>query len=80
MDDPIAARLPTAAMLVNVPFFHVSGLHTMQFLSYRAGRKLVLMHKWNAEKALELAEQESLTTIEGVPTMIGEILNSPDLG
>lgn len=80
MSDPIAKRLPKAAMLVNVPFFHVSGLHTMQFLSYRAGRKLVLMHKWNAEKALELAEAEKLTTIEGVPTMIGEILNSPDLG
>ncbi|MFP6597625.1 MAG: class I adenylate-forming enzyme family protein, partial [Candidatus Hydrogenedentota bacterium] len=79
MDDPIAARLPTAAMLVNVPFFHVSGLHTMQFLSYRAGRKLVLMYKWNAEMALELAEREELTTIEGVPTMIGEILNSPGL-
>jgi len=79
MDDPLALRLPTAAMLVNVPFFHVSGLHTMQFLSYRAGRKLVLMYKWNAEIALELAEKEALTTIEGVPTMIGEILNSPDL-
>lgn len=79
MDDPIAARLPTAAMLCNVPFFHVSGLHTMLFLSYRAGRKLVLMYKWNAEMALELAEREELTTIEGVPTMIGEILNSPDL-
>lgn len=79
MDDPIAARLPTGAMLITVPFFHVSGLHTMQFLSYRAGRKAVIMHKWNAEKALELAERESLTSIEGVPTMIGEILNSPDL-
>jgi acyl-CoA synthetase (AMP-forming)/AMP-acid ligase II len=79
MDDPIALRLPETAMLVNVPFFHVSGLHTMQFMSYRAGRKLVLMHKWNAEKALELAEAEKLTTIEGVPTMIGEILNSADL-
>jgi len=79
MNDPLAARLPTGAMLLNVPFFHVSGLHTMLFLSYRAGRKLVMMHKWSAERALELAEQESLTQIEGVPTMIGEILNCPDL-
>ncbi len=79
MDDPLAARLPREKMLVNVPFFHVSGLHTMLFLSYRAGRTLVLMYKWNAEKALELAERESLTKIEGVPTMTGEILHSPDL-
>ncbi|MFP6583362.1 MAG: class I adenylate-forming enzyme family protein [Candidatus Hydrogenedentota bacterium] len=79
VDDPIAKRLPAAAMLLNVPLFHVSGLHTMLFLSYRSGRKLVMMYKWNAEQALELAEKESLTVIEGVPTMIGEILNSPDL-
>ena len=80
MDDPIAARMPTAAMIVTVPFFHVSGLHTMLFLSYRTGRKLVLMHKWNAEQALELIAQESITQLEGVPTMIGEVLNSPELG
>jgi long-chain acyl-CoA synthetase len=79
MDDPIAARMPAMALLVTVPFFHVSGLHTMLFLSYRTGRKMVLMYKWNVEKALDLAEKESVTTIEGVPTMIGEILNSPDL-
>jgi len=79
MDDPIATRLPAASMLLNVPLFHVAGLHTMLFLSYRGARKLVLMHKWNAEKGLELIERESITTVEGVPTMIGEILNSPDL-
>jgi long-chain acyl-CoA synthetase len=79
MDDPLASRMPASSMLVNVPFFHVSGLHTMQFLSYRSGRKLVLMYKWNAEMALELAEKEGLTDIQGVPTMIGEILNSPQL-
>ena len=79
MNDPLAARLPKELMLVNVPFFHVSGLHTMLFLSYRAGRTLVLMYKWNPEKALELIERESLTKMDGVPTMIGEVLHSPDL-
>ena len=79
MNDPLAARLPRESMLVNVPFFHVSGLHTMLFLSYRTGRTLVLMYKWNPEKALELVERESLTKMDGVPTMIGEVLHSPDL-
>lgn len=79
MDDPLAARLPKTAMLLNVPLFHVSGLHTMQFLSYRAGRKLVMMHKWNAEHALELIEREGITQLEGVPTMIGEVIHSPEL-
>jgi acyl-CoA synthetase (AMP-forming)/AMP-acid ligase II len=79
MDDPIAARFPREKMLVNVPFFHVSGLHTMLFLSYRAGRTLVLTYKWNAEKALELIDRESLTRLDGVPTMLGEVLNLPNL-
>jgi len=79
MDDPIAARFPTEKMLVNVPFFHVSGLHTMLFLSYRSGRMLVLTYKWNVQQALELVERESLTRVDGVPTMVGEILNYPDL-
>lgn len=79
VEDPIALRLPAASMLLNVPLFHVSGLHTMLFLSYRGARKLVMMRKWNAEEALMLAERESIGRIEGVPTMIGEILNSPDL-
>jgi len=79
MDDPIAARLGTETLLVSVPFFHVSGFHTMFLLSYRSGRKLVLMHKWNADNALELIEKEAITAIEGVPTMIGEIIHSPNL-
>ena len=52
---------------------------TWGFQPEGAGRKLVLMYKWSAEKTLELTERESLTKIEGVPTMIGEILHSPDL-
>jgi len=79
MDDPLALRMPAAAILLNVPLFHVSGLHTMQFMSYRAARKAVMMHKWNAEQALELIEREAITQLEGVPTMIGEVLHSPDL-
>ena len=77
--ESLSAQFPASATLLSVPLFHVSGLHTMLFMSYRAGRKLVFMHKWNAEKALELTEKESLTSLEGVPTMIGEVLNSPDV-
>ncbi len=75
MDDPLAARFPREKMLVNIPFFHVSGLHTMLFLSYWSGRTIVLMRKWEVQKALELIEGEGLTRVDGVPTLIGEILN-----
>ncbi len=76
---PLFSEMPAEKFLVNVPLFHVSGLHTMLLLSYRSGRNLYLMYKWNAEEALDLTEKEGLATIQGVPTMIGEILHSPDL-
>jgi long-chain acyl-CoA synthetase len=42
------------------------------------GRKLVLMYKWNAERALELIEREKINTMSGVPSMAWQILESPE--
>jgi long-chain acyl-CoA synthetase len=42
-----------------------------------AGGKLVLMHKWDAERALELIERERVTTFGGVPAMVWQVLQSP---
>jgi acyl-CoA synthetase (AMP-forming)/AMP-acid ligase II len=38
------------------------------------------MYKWNAERALELIERERVTTFGGVPTMVWQVLQSPDFG
>jgi long-chain acyl-CoA synthetase len=43
-----------------------------------AGNKLVLMHKWNPERALELIERERVTNFGGVPSMVWQVLQSPD--
>ena len=79
MDEIISKDFPREKLLANVPLFHVSGLQTMLLLSYRAGRRMVLMYKWSAENALQLIEKESITRMDGVPTMVGEVLHSPDL-
>tara|TARA_B100000686_G_C16665705_1_gene903482 strand:- start:373 stop:1254 length:882 start_codon:yes stop_codon:yes gene_type:complete len=42
------------------------------------GGKLVLMHRWNPESALELIERERTSTFTGVPVMARELINSPD--
>jgi len=64
-------------ILANVPFFHVTGSHVIFLTSILQHRKLVMMYKWNPEKALELIEQERLSYIHGVPTMTWEVMNSP---
>ena len=37
------------------------------------------MHKWDAERALELIERERVTTFGGVPAMVWQVLESPRL-
>ncbi|MCY4656257.1 MAG: class I adenylate-forming enzyme family protein [Gammaproteobacteria bacterium] len=67
------------SMILSVPLFHVTGL-TVQFLStFRFGRKLVGMYKWDVEEALKIIERERITSFNGVPTMSYELVKSEKL-
>ena len=63
--------------LLSVPFFHATGCHSVLVANLAAGGKLVLMHRWDAERALELIERERVTTFGGVPAMVWQVLQSP---
>lgn len=63
--------------LLAVPLFHVSGLYAMFLLSLRGGRKIVMMYKWSADAALQLIEQEKITTLSAVPQMVLDVLQHP---
>jgi acyl-CoA synthetase (AMP-forming)/AMP-acid ligase II len=67
------------AILLAVPLFHVTGLHSMFLLSLAVGRKIVMMRKWDVDVALQLIEKEQITHINGVPTMSMEMMNHPRL-
>jgi acyl-CoA synthetase (AMP-forming)/AMP-acid ligase II len=71
-DNPIG-------ILLAIPLFHVTGLHSMLLLSLLIGRKIVMMHKWDVDQALELIEAERITHFNGVPTMSMELMNHPRL-
>jgi len=68
---------PTSLILV-VPLFHVTGCVAVMLSCVAAGYKLVMMHKWNPERALELIERERVTMFVGVPTQSWDLLESPD--
>ena len=74
-DDPSA---PQKIGLLPAPFFHVTGCHSNLVPAMAKGRKLVLMYKWNAERALELIERERINTTSGVPSMAWQLIESPD--
>ena len=66
------------AYLLSVPLFHATGCHSILVANSAAGNKLVMMHHWNPERALELIERERITTFGGVPAMAMQVIDSPD--
>ena len=66
------------AHLLPVPFFHVTGCHSAMIPAVANGSKIVLMYKWNAERALELIERERVTSLSSVPSMAWQLIESPD--
>ncbi len=74
-----AVNPPQPATLVSVPLFHVTGCNAVFLISLIVGRKLVLMHKWDPTRALQLIQEEKVTGFTGVPTMSWEIVTHPDV-
>jgi long-chain acyl-CoA synthetase len=66
------------AYLLSVPLFHATGCHAILVGNTFVGGKLVMMHRWNPERALELIERERVTVFGGVPTMAWQVLDSPE--
>lgn len=69
----VRAKSLSPAALLTIPLFHCTGSHSAFMLSLVVGRKLVIMHKWDAQEALRLIEQEKITWFNGVPTMSAEL-------
>lgn len=77
-DGTISADRPQHATLLSVPLFHVTGEVPMMLVSFAIGRKIVMMPKWDAVKAMELIQAEKVTNFTGVPLMSFELTTHPD--
>ena len=78
--DRIGAMLERgfeSTSLLAVPLFHVSGCHAQFLANLRGGRRIVMMYKWDVDRALEYIEQERVTSIAAAPSMVLDILESP---
>ncbi len=75
--DPAAGPALPSCFILAVPLFHVTGLVPVMLGSFIGGSKLVIMHRWDAGRALELIEQEQVTNFVGVPTMSWDLLEHP---
>ena len=67
-DDP--------GVLLAVPLFHVTGSHSLFMMSLLIGRRIVMMHKWEPERAVELIDKYRLTNFVGVPSQSYELMEA----
>ena len=74
----LGGPVPHPTVLVPVPFFHVTGCHSILAPAIFGGTTLILMHRWDPERALALVEREKITNFTGVPGMLLQMLESPD--
>jgi long-chain acyl-CoA synthetase len=69
---------PQRSMLLSVPFFHATGCFAVMGPTVVSGGKIVLMRKFEAEKAMALIEKEKINGAGGVPTIAWQILEHPN--
>ena len=65
------------SFLLSVPLFHATGCHSIMLSAIASGGKIVMMHHFDPERALELIEREKITSFGGVPAMVMQVLDSP---
>ena len=81
--EAIVAQRPPAptrqpATLAAQPMFHIGGIAAI-IGSPMGGSKILIMRKWDLERALQLAVDEGLTAFGGVPAIARQIIEYPGL-
>ena len=79
-ESVIARRLPAptrqTATLAAQPMFHIGGVAAI-IGSPIGGTKIVILPKWDLERALQLTRDEGITGLGGVPAIARQILERP---
>ncbi|MEZ5372633.1 MAG: class I adenylate-forming enzyme family protein [Microthrixaceae bacterium] len=75
--DVVSSTSSPPVFILIVPLFHVTGCVPVLLSCVASGIKLVMMYRWDAERALELIERERVTQFVGVPTQSWDLLESP---
>ncbi|MEM7273131.1 MAG: class I adenylate-forming enzyme family protein [Actinomycetota bacterium] len=79
-DEADLADPPMPVFMLCVPLFHVTGLVPVMLGSFVGGARLVMTHRWDPDRALELIEREAVTNFVGVPTMAWDLLEAESFG
>ena len=72
-----SSDLATCFILI-VPLFHVTGCIPVMMTCFTLHLKLVMMYRWEPERALQLIERHRVTNFVGVPTQAWDLLENPN--
>ena len=75
--DELGGGLAPCFILI-VPLFHVTGCIPVMMSCFAWHFKLVMMYRWEPERALELIERHKVTSFVGVPTQSWDLLENPN--
>ena len=75
-DEEVGGGLPPCFILI-VPLFHVTGCIPVMMSCFAWHFKLVMMYRWEPERALELIERHQVTSFVGVPTQSWDLIEHP---
>ena len=68
----------TPCFILIVPLFHVTGCIPVMLSCFSWHFKLVMMYRWEPDRALELIERHRVTAFVGVPTQAWDLMESPN--
>ncbi|MBP8926027.1 MAG: acyl--CoA ligase, partial [Pseudomonadales bacterium] len=63
--------------LLTVPLFHATGLVAGLLMPLQLGHKVVMMPRWDTIEALRLIQDEKVTGLTSVPTIVQSLLTHP---
>ena len=70
---------PESVMLAVLPLFHITGLVCVMHGTLYGGGTLVMMPRWQRDLACQLIEDAGITHWLCIPTMVVDLLGSPNL-
>ncbi|MAD71473.1 MAG: long-chain fatty acid--CoA ligase [Alcanivorax sp.] len=70
---------PESVMLAVLPLFHITGLVCVMHGTIFGGGTLVILPRWQRDLASHLIEKEGISHWLCIPTMVVDLLASPDL-
>ncbi|MCU1363446.1 MAG: long-chain fatty acid--CoA ligase [Acidimicrobiaceae bacterium] len=76
--DALGGAGPNPCLILIVPLFHVTGCVPVMLSCFSWHFKLVMMYKWDPERALQLIERHRVSAFVGVPTQSWDLIESPN--